>query len=53
MTYSNLAEEEMETKLSTFNVKLHLLSEGFRFDLQNRRPCLPEAKERAKKNGSK
>ena len=51
MTYSNLAEDDMEAKLSAFDVKLHLLSEGYRYDLQNRRPCLPEAKERAKRNG--
>jgi cyanophycinase len=49
MSYSNLVEADMETKLSTFDIKLHLLSEGYRYDLQNRRPCLPEPKE--KKNG--
>lgn len=53
VTYSNLTETEMEAKLAAFDVKLHLLSEGYRYDLQNRRPCLPEPKEKAKKNGSK
>ena len=53
VTYSNLTETEMEAKLAAFDVKLHLLSEGYRYDLQNRRPCLPEPREKAKKNGSK
>lgn len=53
MTYSNLTEADMETKLTGFDVKLHLLSEGYRYDLQNRRPCLPKPKTQAKKNGSK
>lgn len=53
MTYSNLAEANMEEKLAGFDVKLHLLSEGYRYDLQNRRPCIPEPKEKAKKNGAR
>jgi len=48
-TYSNLVEGEMDTMLSTFDIKLHLLSEGYRYDLQNRRPCLPEEQEKNKK----
>lgn len=51
MSYSNLAESDLETKLTGFDVKLHLLSEGYRYDLQNRRPCLPDSKDKAKKNG--
>lgn len=51
MTYSNLTEVDLETKLAGFDVKLHLLSEGYRYDLQNRRPCLPVPREKAKKNG--
>ena len=51
ITYSNLVEGEMDTMLSTFDIKLHLLSEGYRYDLQNRRPCLPEDQE--KKNRKK
>lgn len=53
VTYSNLTDTELEAKLAAFDVKLHLLSEGYRYDLQNRRPCLPESKNKAKKNGSK
>lgn len=49
ITYSNLVEGDLETMLSTFDIKLHLLSEGFRYDLQNRRPCLPEDQEKAQK----
>ena len=52
ITYSNLVEGEMDTMLSTFDIKLHLLSEGYRYDLQNRRPCLPEDEEK-KKNKKK
>lgn len=48
MTYSNLVEGALDATLSTFDVKLHLLSAGFRFDLQNRRPCLPEDDEKTK-----
>ena len=48
ITYSNLVEGETDM-LSTFDIKLHLLSEGFRYDLQNRRPCLSEDQEKAKK----
>lgn len=49
ITYSNLVEGDLDTMLATFDVKLHLLSEGYRYDLQNRRPCLPEDQEKAKK----
>jgi cyanophycinase len=42
-TYSNLAEsdEEKDKTMSVFDVKLHVLSEGNRFNLQERRPELP------------
>jgi cyanophycinase len=42
-SYSNLAEaqEEMDKAMSVFDVKLHVLSEGNRFDLQERRPEIP------------
>lgn len=53
MTYSNLTEADLEAKLAGFDVKLHLLSEGYRYDLQNRRPCLPEPKESNGNNGKK
>jgi cyanophycinase len=49
VTYSNLVEGDPDTMLSTFDIRLHLLSEGFRYDLQNRRPCLPETQGKAKK----
>ena len=43
VSYSNLAEprEEMEKTMSVFDVKLHVLSAGNRFDLQERRPEIP------------
>jgi cyanophycinase len=40
VSYSNLTEERSKT-LSVFDVKLHVLSEGNRFDLQDRRPSVP------------
>ncbi|MFP5285689.1 MAG: cyanophycinase [Thermoanaerobaculia bacterium] len=41
-SYSNLTEDEQKAKtLSVFDVKLHVLSEGNRFDLQDRRPSVP------------
>jgi cyanophycinase len=42
ITYSNLVEEqtEMETTLSVFDVKVHLLSEGYGFNIEERRPAL-------------
>jgi cyanophycinase len=42
-TYSNLAEsdEEKEKTMSVFDVKLHVLSEGNLFNLQERRPEVP------------
>jgi cyanophycinase len=52
MTYTNLVEgakEEMEATLSSFNIKLHLLGRGFRFDLRNRQPILPVKQEDEKK----
>jgi len=43
VSYSNLAEprEEMEKTMSVFDVKLHVLSAGNQFDLQERRPEMP------------
>jgi cyanophycinase len=43
VSYSNLAEpqEEMEKTMSVFDVKLHVLSAGNQFDLQERRPEIP------------
>jgi cyanophycinase len=43
VSYSNLAEpqEELEKTMSVFDVKLHVLSAGNRFDLQERRPEVP------------
>lgn len=41
ITYSNLAEEEKKDKtISAFDVRLHVLSEGNRFDLRDRRPIV-------------
>jgi len=38
VTYSNLAEETPKKTLSIYDVKLHMLSQGDRFDLLNRAP---------------
>jgi len=53
VTYSNLGEpeQEMEKTMAVFDVKLHVLSAGNQFDLQERRPEMPpkpeeEAEER-------
>ena len=48
VSYSNLAEdkEEMDTTLSVFDVKLHLLSAGNQFDLRERRPEMPPKPEK-------
>ncbi len=38
ITYSNIAEEEPDVAVSMYDVKLHVLSQGDRFDLSARRP---------------
>jgi cyanophycinase len=38
VTYSNLAEEEVDHAMSIYDIRLHLLSEPDRFDLRERRP---------------
>jgi cyanophycinase len=38
VTHSNIAEESADHALSMYDVKLHLLSQGDRFDLRERRP---------------
>jgi len=38
VTYSNIAEEDMRKTLSIYNVRMHMLSQGDRFDLLNRSP---------------
>lgn len=42
-TYSNLGEgrEDREKTMAVFDIKLHLLSEGNEFDLEERRPEIP------------
>lgn len=50
VSYSNLAEpqDEMKKTMSVFDVKLHVLSAGNRFDLQERRPEIsPKPEEEA------
>lgn len=39
VTHSNIAEEEEDRVLSIYDVTLHVLSQGDRFDLQSRRPA--------------
>lgn len=43
VTQTNIAEEEMNRTLSVFNVTLHVLSQGDRFDLRTRTPILGPA----------
>jgi cyanophycinase len=38
VTYSNVAEEDTNKTLSIYNVRMHMLSQGDRFDLLNRMP---------------
>ena len=38
VTYSNIAEEDPKKTLSIYDVKVHVLSQGDRFDLINRKP---------------
>jgi cyanophycinase len=38
VTYSNVAEEDAKKTLSIYNVRMHMLSQGDRFDLLNRQP---------------
>lgn len=38
VTYSNIAEEDPHKTLSIYDVKVHVLSQGDRFDLINRKP---------------
>lgn len=38
VSYSNIAEESLRKTLSIYDVRLHVLSQGDRFDLLNRRP---------------
>src|SRR3546814_2720087 len=39
VTHSNIAEARPERALSMYDVRLHILSSGNRFDLASRRPC--------------
>jgi cyanophycinase len=38
VSYSNIAEEDLKKTLSIYNMKMHMLSQGDRFDLLNRAP---------------
>jgi cyanophycinase len=55
VAYSNIAEEESKKTLSIYDLKLHVLSQGDRFDLDARRPGrLPEREaKRLPEKGSK
>jgi cyanophycinase len=52
VSYSNLAEpeQEMEKTMSVFDVKLHVLSEGNRFNFKDRRPEIPPKPEEERKS---
>jgi cyanophycinase len=45
MTYSNLTDEEPERALTVFDMKMHVLSQGDRFDCRARRPLSGTADE--------
>lgn len=49
VTFSNLTEDETDDALSIFDVKLHVLSAGYCFDLEERRPVLSEGAVEQKK----
>ncbi|HYG83046.1 MAG TPA: hypothetical protein VD861_21800 [Pyrinomonadaceae bacterium] len=40
MTYTNLASLNRDDILTLCGVKIHILSEGYRFDLRNRLPLI-------------
>ena len=43
VTYSNIADERSDRALSMYDVKVHVLSAGDRFDLHTRRPACGSA----------
>ena len=45
VTYTNLSEEERDRTLSTFDVRLHVLSMGDEYDVRGRRPTRHPAEE--------
>jgi cyanophycinase len=45
ITNSNIAEEERDRTLSLYDVTLHLLSQGDRFDMRTRQPTMRKARE--------
>jgi cyanophycinase len=49
LTRSNIAEAEADSALSMFDVRMHLLSHGDRFDLDTRRPISPATLEQSHK----
>jgi cyanophycinase len=49
LDYSNIAEEESNRTVSIFNLKLHVLSEGDKYDLLRREPYSPNIDAGAKK----
>jgi cyanophycinase len=53
ITYTNLPELQRDENISLYDVRVHVLSEGHRFDLSTRTPIPKEAKrDRKDKNGS-
>lgn len=46
MTYTNLPYVKEKENLSLVDVKIHVLSEGIKFNLPERQPIIPEAKEK-------
>jgi cyanophycinase len=54
ITYTNLPNLQRGDNISLYNMRVHVLSEGHRFDLATRAPIPPESKteRRLRKNGS-
>ena len=54
ITYTNLPELQRDENISLYDVRVHVLSDGHRFDLSTRTPVPKEAKadRRPRKNGS-
>jgi cyanophycinase len=49
LSYTNIAEDSLGRAMSIFGVKLHVLSQGDRFDLQTHHPIQPASEAEAEK----
>jgi cyanophycinase len=53
LSYTNIAEDSLGRAMSIFGVKLHVLSQGDRFDLQTHHPVQPVSETETEKTRSK